>query len=175
MRPSEGKEAISDIADFAQGAIERFAPDFEVPPPAVLDQVRRNIAAQVALLREFGALTAAELAELAGSRAKRPGVTVDNWRRAHRIVTVRYRDRSLVPGFLLGPGGQPDPTAQPALARLAEYGATDWQTALWWTMPASALGGRRPVDVLLESRQRGDSEHARGQLAEAADRRRDWF
>lgn len=166
---------MTDTADFTMQAIERYAPEIDVPPPAVLDQARRNIEAQVALLTEFGAVPGSGLAELAGSRAKRPGVTVDNWRRAHRIVTVRYRDEIYVPGFLLGENGQPDPVAQPALAQLAGYGASDWEAALWWTIPAPALDGRRPVDVLLAARDHGDREHARKELQAAATRRRDWF
>jgi hypothetical protein len=166
---------VTDTADFALQAIERYAPDIDVPPPAVLDQTRRNIEAQVALLTEFGAVRASGLAEFAGSRAKRPGVTVDNWRRAHRIVTVRYRDETYVPGFLLAEDGQPDPVAQPALAKLAAYGASDWQAALWWIIPASTLDRRRPVDVLLSARDHGDREHVGKDLEAAATRRRDWF
>jgi hypothetical protein len=168
--------AVTDVADFAMNAIERYAPDIEVPPPAVMDQVRRNIEAQVALLTEFGAVTVEELAKLAGSKAKRPNVTVDNWRRAHRIITVRFRDQTMVPGFLLLETGQPDPTAQPAISQLAEYGASDWQAALWWTAAAPALDDQRPVDVLMQARDGSDvATDAKTKLVGAARRPRDWF
>jgi hypothetical protein len=167
---------VTDVADFALKAIERYTPDIEVPPPAVMDQVRRNIEAQVALLTEFGAVTVEELAGLAGSKAKRPNVTVDNWRRAHRIITVRFRDQTLVPGFLLLETGQPDPTAQPAIAQLADYGASDWQAALWWTAAAPTLDDRRPVDILLQARDGSVmAAEVKTKLAGAARRRRDWF
>ncbi|MHB1739762.1 MAG: hypothetical protein ACYCXA_09860 [Actinomycetes bacterium] len=71
-------------------AIARYAPQIDIPPPAVLDQARRNIQLRVAMLTEFGALSAGEVAELTGSRARRPGGTADNWRRAHKIVAVRW-------------------------------------------------------------------------------------
>lgn len=169
-----------DVAGFTQEMIARYAPDIDVPAPAALDQARRNIALQADLLREFGAISVADVAELAGSRAKRPTTTVDNWRRAHKIVTVRWRDRTLVPGFLLGGDGQPDPVAQPALACLAEQGFTDWQAALWWTVPAPALDGQRPVDVLVAAHKEMDGAEngepsVAEQLAGAAVRRRDWF
>lgn len=40
--------------------IDRYAPQIPVPPPYVLDQVRRNLERRVALLEEFGALTPEE-------------------------------------------------------------------------------------------------------------------
>jgi hypothetical protein len=171
---------VADVAGFTQDAIARYAPDIDIPPPAVLDQARRNIALQVDLLREFGAISAADLAELAGSRAKRPTTTVDNWRRAHKVVTVRWREQTLVPGFLLGADGQPNLVAQPALTCLADQGFTDWQATLWWTVPAPALDGERPVDLLVAApknivgSENGEPSVAE-RLAAAAVRRRDWF
>lgn len=176
MRERLEVNALTDVADFALKAIEQYTPNIEVPPPAVMDQVRRNIEAQVALLTEFGAVTVEELAKLAGSKAKRPGVTVDNWRRAHRIMTVRFRDQTLVPGFLLLETGQPDHTAQPAITQLAEYGGSDWQTALWWTAPAPALDDQRPVDMLLQARDGSvPAVEVKAKLTSAARRRRNWF
>ena len=64
--------------------IDRYAPDIDVPPPVVLEQARRNLALRIHLLQEFGAVDSRELAELAGSKARNPASTVDNWRRAHR-------------------------------------------------------------------------------------------
>lgn len=168
---------MADVATFTQDAIAHYAPDIDIPQPAVLDQVRRNIELQVDMLREFGAVTAGELADLTGSRAKRARTTVDNWRRAHKIVTIRWRDQTLVPGFLLFPDAHPDPVAQPVLARLADQGFSDWQAALWWTVPAPALDGARPVDLLLKAREASADEASRlaGRLVGAATRRRDWF
>lgn len=168
---------MADVAAATLEAIARYAPDIDVPPPAVLDQARRNIALQVALLQEFGAVSAAELAKLAGSRARRPGTTVDNWRRAHKIVAVHWHGDTLVPGFLLVDGGLPDPAAQPALRTLAAQGFSNWQAALWWTVPAAALDGARPVDVLLAARHAGPDERSAAveRLAAGAQRRRDWF
>jgi hypothetical protein len=107
--------ATADTATTTLEAIERYAPDIDVPPPAVLDQARRNLQLRVAMLREFGAVSAAELADLVGSTARRPATLVDNWRRAHRVVAVRWRDKTLVPGFFLLEDGQPDPAARGVL------------------------------------------------------------
>lgn len=169
---------MTDAAVSMLEAIERYAPDIDVPPPAVLDQARRNLEFRVALLREFGAVDAATLAELAGSSAKKPATTIDNWKRAARVVAVRWHGRSLVPGFQLLPSGEPDPLVQPVLRRLRAYGMDDWQQAIWWTVPAPALDGRRPVDVLVARRSLDDDDeraHLEQCLLAAAQRRRDWF
>lgn len=154
--------------------IDRYSPDIDVPPPVVLEQARRNLALRVAMLEEFGAVEPAELARLVGSAARNPASTVDNWRRADRIVTVRWKGRTLVPGFQLLESGKPEPAMQEALRVLRGYGMGEWERALWFVLPNPALGGRRPVDRMVELRK---SRSADGgpELAEAARRRRDWF
>jgi hypothetical protein len=165
---------MADVAGSTLEAIARYAPVIDVPPPAVLDQARRNIELQVAMLQEFGAISATELGDLAGSKARRASTTVDNWRRAHKIVAVRWHDQQLVPGFLLRADAQPDPAARPALTALAAQGFSDWQAALWWVVPAPALGGRRPVDRLLAAGA-SDRGAVATELGSAALRPRDWF
>ena len=51
-----------------------------VPTPAAVLQARRNAEARTALLREFGALRSAEVAELAGSRAGNRAALANRWR-----------------------------------------------------------------------------------------------
>jgi hypothetical protein len=112
------------------------------------------------------------------TRGSGPGVPGGPlWKRAARISAVRWRGRTLVPGFQLLPSGLPDPALQPVLRVLQGYGMGDWEQAVWWTVPASALGGRRPVDVLLACRSAGaeGSPADERALVEAAHRRRDWF
>jgi len=139
----------------------------------VLEQVRRNLALRMRMLEEFGAIDAPELAKLAGSKARNVASTVDNWRRADRIAPVRWRGRTLVPGFQLLETGQPDPVIRPVIQVLRSCGMGDWEQALWFVIPNPTLGGRRPVDVLLGARRepRGDCSD---RLVTAAQRRRDW-
>lgn len=151
-------------------AIERYAPDIDIPPPAILDQARRNLQARVAMLREFGASEPSEIANLIGSEAKNPANVTDNWRRAHKVVAVKWRGRTLVPGFMLVADGTPNLLLRPVLTQFHEYGMTDWQAALWWMISNPKLEGMRPVDVLLRDQQ-GSGEA----LIEAAHRDREWF
>lgn len=163
------------LAAFAHDLVDRYAPDVDVPPPAVLDQVRRNAKLRASLLQEFGAVSAEELAELVGSRAVRRRTVVDNWVRADRVVAVGWRGQTLVPGFQLLPDGHPDPLLQPVLRTLRDYGAEPWERALWWTVPAPRLAGQRPVDLLLASRTEGTGDETVTLLLGAAERPRDWF
>jgi hypothetical protein len=167
-----------DVGQATVELIDRYAPDIEVPPPVVLEQARRNLALRVRMLEEFGAVEPAELAKMVGSTARNPASTVDNWRRADRVITVRWKGRTLVPGFQLLESGRPDPLVRPVLHALRAYGMDDWEQALWFVVPSPALGGKRPVDRLLALRERPDADQAAelaAELAAAADRRRDWF
>lgn len=163
-----------DVAQATIELIDRYAPDIDIPPPVALEQARRNLALRVRMLEEFGAVAPKELAELAGSKARNPAATIDNWRRSDRIVTVRWKGRALAPGFQLLSTGQPDPVLKPILRILRSYGMTDWEQALWFVVPSPALSGARPVDQLLELRERPDTE-GEAKMVAAASRRRDWF
>lgn len=173
---TEAVEETSPHVAHVDRMIEAYAPDIDIPRPVALEQARQNIQLRVALLQEFGAVDAAEVARVAGSKAKNPATTLDNWRRSHRVVVVRYKNRNLVPGFLLTPDG-PDPVARPVLQRLAEQGASAWQAALWWVLPKWQLGEQRPVDLLLGVRDADEeaSKDVQRRLLEVVDEPRDYF
>lgn len=155
---------------------DRYSPEIPIPSPATIEQVRRNLELRVSLLTEFGAVSADEVAELVGSEAKRPSATVENWRRSNRVVAVRWRNQTLVPGFQLLSDGQPDGNLRPVLKVLRDQGFSDWAAALWWVLPSPGLGGGRPVDLLLGIREDGERvSEGRERLVRAARRRRDWF
>lgn len=164
-------------ASLAAELVERYSPMIDIPPPAVLDQVRRNAQLRTSMLKEFGAVDAYDLAELVGSRARNRLSVVDNWRRAGRIVAVLWHGRALVPGFQLLTDGSPDPRLRPVLQVLRKSGFGPWEQALWWVLPAPRLAGRRPVELLVEARMLAPEEAGTlgDQLLEAASRRRDWF
>jgi hypothetical protein len=164
-------------AALASELVERYSPSIEVPPPAVLDQVRRNAQLRTAMLQEFGAVDARELADLVGSKARNRLSTVDNWRRAGRVIVVPWHGRALVPGFQLLADGSPDPGLRPVLRILDDQGFGPWEQALWWVVPAPRLEGARPVDLLLRAREMTPegAEQVEARLVHAAVRPRDWF
>ena len=132
--------------------IEALMPQpLTVPTPAAVLQARRNAQARTALLREFGALRSAEVAELAGSRAGNRAALANRWRSEGRVLAVGVGDELLYPGFQFTSEGRPHAAVADALRELrAAPGLTDWQAALWFASPTGWLGGRRPVDVLAE-------------------------
>jgi hypothetical protein len=132
--------------------IEALTPEqLELPTPAALLQARRNAEARSGLLREFGALSSAQVAELAGSRATNRAALANRWRAEQRVVAVPLRDELLYPGFQFTAEGRPHPAVGAALAELhSDPSVSDWQAALWFAAPSGWLGGRRPVDLLDE-------------------------
>ena len=124
-----------------------------VPPPSWLLQVRRNAAAREEFLAEVGALTADDVAELAGSTAKNKRATAHRWLSDKRIFGVEHRSRLIYPGFQFDQStGAPVPVIQQVLGSLPS-GLVEggWQLALWWTNPSPWLDGDRPLDRLSDS------------------------
>jgi hypothetical protein len=168
---------VGDAGTGIMASPARAEPEPTAGSAAFRDQERRNVELRSAMLREFGALSPAAVAGLVGSRAARPGSIVAGWRRAQRLVTIRRDGETVVPRFLLLDDGHPDPVARGALRTLAAQGFSNSQAALWWTVPASALDGRRPVDLLRDARQLPAEQRTSvaDALAAAARRFRSWF
>lgn len=128
--------------------LEALTPEEGPPAPAAILQVRRNVEARTRLLDEFGALTSAEIADVAGSTAENRSATANRWRHEQRIFGVRHRDAVYYPGFQFGGDGRPLPVVRDVLRVFSGHGLTDWEIALWLAAPTSSLSDRRPVDLL---------------------------
>jgi hypothetical protein len=144
IRYRGASRAGGEIEDLAQA----MTPTVEVPTPPVVLQARRNAEARAMLLSEFGALTAAEVAELAGSEAKNTSALAGRWRREGRLVTVEHHGRTYYPGFQFDAEAKPRAVVAEVLQHLNAPSMTAWQQALWFTTANGWLGGRRPVDLL---------------------------
>jgi len=127
---------------------EAMTPDVAIPTPTVVLQARRNAEARAAMLKEFGALTAAEVADLAGSEAKNSSALAGRWRREGRVLAVEHHGTVYYPGFQFDSSGKPRPEVARVLRYLSSPGVTSWQQVLWFTSANGWLGGRRPVDLL---------------------------
>lgn len=135
-----------------------------------LDQAQRNLDLQTAMLNEFGAVAVDELEGLTGAEDTPPEMVV-SWRNTDVIVAVQRHGATVVPGFQLDPTGRPIPQLQPILQELHGYGMGDWERALWWMVPNSALDGRRPVDLL----PRISEPDVAAELLAATPQRQEWF
>lgn len=130
-----------------QRMIEAMLPDTPVPtPPAVL-QARRNAAAREELLSEFGLLSSADIASLAGSRAKNKASLANRWKQEGRIFSVSHQGLALFPAYQFDEKGQPLPVIAQILSTLGRQ-SRGWEFALWFTSSNGWVDGRRPVDLL---------------------------
>ena len=136
--------AAEEIDDLAAA----MAPGLSLPTPAVVLQARRNAQARAQLLIEFGALTASQVAELAGSDAKNRSALAGRWRREGRLIAVEHHGTIYYPGFQFDVDGKPKPAVAEIVRQLAEPSITPWQQALWFTSANGWLDGRRPVDMI---------------------------
>jgi hypothetical protein len=134
-------------AEEIEGLATAMAPDILLPTPAVVLQARRNAAARTGLLSEFGALTAAQVAELAGSDAKNTSALAGRWRREGRLVAVEHHGTIYYPAFQFDVDGKPKQAVADVLKHLGDPSMTAWQQALWFTSANGWLDGRRPVDL----------------------------
>jgi hypothetical protein len=128
-----------------------MTPMTRVPTAPVVLQARRNAQARSALLEEFGALTSAQVADLAGSGARNASALASRWRREGRLVAVEHHGTVYFPAFQFDDDGKPKPAVAEVLEQLGTADLSAWQQALWFTTANGWLDGRRPVDVLDES------------------------
>ncbi len=128
--------------------IEAVVPSLtDRPPPAFIDQARRNAEARAAFLREYEVLDADQVHEIFGSKARNRSALAARWRSGKKIFAVQHRGRFLYPAFQFDAQGRPRQVISKVLAALGtEVGG--WQTALWFASPNGWLDGEKPVDLL---------------------------
>lgn len=121
----------------------------DVPSSAIVEQARRNAAERVGFLAAHGALTAEQVAELAGSQATNRRQTAHRWKSERAIFAVAWHDQLLFPAFQFDmDSGRPRAVVRDVLELLPDPLA-GWAMALWWTTPIAVDGEWvTPVDLL---------------------------
>ena len=120
-----------------------------VPPPATVEQARRNAEARVEFLGEFPTLSSGEVADLVGSRSRNRAALAHGWRKQGRVFSVRLGREQRYPVFQFDAhAGAPKANVSKVISLLRAAGLEGWQIALWFTGPLARLGDRRPVDVI---------------------------
>jgi hypothetical protein len=104
-------------AEEVEELAEAMTPHVAIPSPAVVLQARRNAEARATMLEEFGALTAADVADLAGSDAKNTSALAGRWRREGRLLAVEHHGTVYYPGFQFDSSGKP----RPEIAQVLRY------------------------------------------------------
>lgn len=131
-----------------EAVIDAMLPD-SVPSAAEAWHAQQNAQARDELLKEFGALTAEQVSDLAGSKAGNRSALASRWRSEGRIVGVPWHGRTLYPAFQFR-DGRPSPVVERAGGILHDRGLSGWSLALWFTTPSGRLWDRRPVNLLDE-------------------------
>lgn len=159
VRDSQELEAVSALLKVAMPALRESSERTyrmmdlllpsrdKVPGPGAVAQARRNAELRAQLAHEFGLLTAADISENAGSRAKNQSATANRWRSEHRIFSVGLRGGIYYPGFQFDKDGRPRQSLASVLELLTPH-LDGWELASWFTTPRSELDGKRPVDAL---------------------------
>lgn len=162
----EGPAGMDWDARGMERLIEAMLPPLHalLPDTVAVLQARRNAEARTSLLQEFGALTSAQVADLAGSRASNRAALANRWKQEGRIFSVSYEGATLYPAFQFDAERRPRPVISEVIRALGSE-STDWETALWFTTNVGWLDGKRPVD-LLESDPAAVAEAARSEAAE---------
>jgi hypothetical protein len=124
-----------------------------VPSPAEVWHAQQSAQARSELIEEFGAFSAEEVADQAGSRARNRSALASRWHSEGRILAVAWHGRTLYPVFQFR-DGRPHPVVERVAAILSERGLGGWALALWFTTPSGWLWDRRPVDLLDEEPER---------------------
>lgn len=130
-----------------EALIETFRSRLDLPRPASVTQALRNADLRTAFLAEVGALTSAEVAQLAGSKAKNSSALAGRWRSARRIFAVPWGGETLYPAFQLA-DGEPRPIIARILQAFGER-PSGWEVALWFATPSAYLPrNARPIEQL---------------------------
>lgn len=133
------------------GLIDLLSPSTEILPPPTVLQARRNAAARVELLKEYGGLKASEVADLAGSTASNRSALATRWRKEGRVFVVSHQGTVYYPMLQFGEDGRPLPLVADVLEVFAPMVMGEWEVALWFTARNGWLDDRRPVDLLAEA------------------------
>ncbi len=130
-----------------EALVDGLRSKLDLPPPARVIQALRNAELRTAFLAQVGALTAPEVARIAGSRAKNSSALAGRWRAERRIFAVPWGGDLLYPAFQFA-DGQPHPAVARVLGTFGDH-PSGWEIALWFATPSLHLQGEaRPLDRL---------------------------
>jgi hypothetical protein len=120
-----------------EGLIDTLRSKLDLPRPASVVSALRNAELRAAFVAEIGALTAAEVAIVAGSKARNSSALAGRWRSEGRIFAVSWAGSQLYPAFQFA-DGEPRPAIARVIRTFGER-ASGWEIAIWFTTPSPYL------------------------------------
>ena len=139
-------EAVNGEVEREVQVLDAMLPPVSVLSDAATMQLMWNAKARADSLKEFGALTAAQIEEIRGVHTANPHATVSRWVKEGRLFAVDSAEGRLFPAFQFSHGA-PRPVIAQILAALAGQ-LRGWEILLWFTGSSGYLDGARPVDRL---------------------------
>ncbi|MDN8542416.1 antitoxin Xre/MbcA/ParS toxin-binding domain-containing protein [Erwinia sp. ACCC 02193] len=138
-----------------QSSLERLA-EIMLPSapvsPTLLKEAAMLIQARKAVLESGDWLTAAEVAGLAGFSARNPSAQPHKWKKQQQIFTIQHHGIDYYPAWALAADTGFRPCkALAEIIKIFTDSKDGWGMAYWFRADNSALGGRRPQDLLLSS------------------------
>jgi len=126
--------------------VEALLPALDVPKPALLESARKQAMQRTRILRDFGGVTANDIAAMAGSSAGNRSQLAYRWRKERRVFGVPHRGVTYYLSFQFDDDGQPLPVIAEVLRAI---GTRDpWDVAAWFVLPCGLLDQRPPVELL---------------------------
>jgi hypothetical protein len=130
--------------------------------PELVANAERQVRFRTKVLRDFGAYTSAEIADLVGSRSARRAGLATRWEASGRIFSVPFDGQTLYIKFQFDRRGRPLDVVKAILPHF--HGWDPWEKASWFVTPNGLLHQRRPAVVLLEA----EEDEAKEELVTAA-------
>ena len=137
---------IHDESEREGAVLDGILPPIEALSGDAITQLHWNGVARAEALREFGALSSAQLAEERGSDTANPHATTSRWLSAGRVFALETPAGRVFPSFQFV-RGDPRPVIGRILAALKGQ-VRGWELLLWFTGSNGYLDGARPVDLL---------------------------
>jgi hypothetical protein len=133
------------IAKVEQQSLQDLADTFEPRRPAATRAVLETRAFD-AIMNGAEWFSAAEIGRKRDPEAANPHAAVSRWLQNKQIFAIDHRGRKMYPGYVFGESWRPIPELKKVLGILADY--SPFRLASWFESPNSALGGKRPREVL---------------------------
>ena len=141
--------------------LERFALDQQVadalgslahtPSEASVVIARNGLSAWDNVKDRYGVYTAAELADVAGSKARNRSSYAADLLRKGRAIAVRRGRENLFPAFQFDDAGEPWSVLSSIIPVFRGAAWSDFSIVMWMTSPTGWLGNKEPARLLADA------------------------
>lgn len=128
--------------------VDAIMPGRDRPSSRHVEEAKREAHTRRRILRDYGAYTGPELADLVGSNAGNRSSTAYRWKREGLVFSVAAAGAEVFPKFQFGDDGRPLPVVADVLRELERW--PTWDVAQWFVMANGSLDRVAPVELLID-------------------------